>query len=317
MKLEAMETDWAKPKRMLTAYNFFFQDERSKILAGEADEISVDGDGTQPDVLDEKNGIDNGSSSKSDDAATAKMSGKVSFSNLGKTVGRRWRRLAPEDRVQYEKAAAADKERYEKEMASYKEQCKTMQALKRKEIQSEKRKKRKLEKSQQKKAKEDEDPGKTTAQGGKGYPNAEVTQVVFAPAACTNNGHGNPSLNDRESESGWHHSGHSLPHYYPPRDEGFIRSFWYESNIAAGAERHSMGMPYYYDAPYNHSVPHNRYEREETAYYSEVPNTGSHYISPNSDAERQNGVSSTPSLPQLHGHHPSPLEPAMYHYREK
>ena len=119
-----------------------------------------------------------------------------------------------------------------------------------------------------------------------------MTTQIVVPTATTNNGRGNPSFHNQDrGEKGWQHSAPSLPHYYNPRDEGLIRSFWYaESNVAAVAERQSMGMPYYYDAAAacNYSVPHIRYgDREETPYYSSVePNTGRHYISQNSDAGR-------------------------------
>mmetsp|Transcript_10497 Transcript_10497/g.15143 ORF Transcript_10497/g.15143 Transcript_10497/m.15143 type:complete len:133 (+) Transcript_10497:117-515(+) len=122
-----MEASLNKPKRVLTAYNFFFQDQRSKILSGEVDDCSVEGD----DAAQESN----------DAGDVLKFTGprKVGFKSLGKSVGRRWRRLAPEDRVEFERAAAADKERYTKEMAAYKEECKAAQSLKRKQAQLERK----------------------------------------------------------------------------------------------------------------------------------------------------------------------------------
>jgi hypothetical protein len=75
------------PKRPLSAYNLYFQAERSKILAKE----SVDGK-------------------------------KIGFEGLGKIIGKQWRDLCTADKKEYERLAERDSERYRKEMEAYNEQ---------------------------------------------------------------------------------------------------------------------------------------------------------------------------------------------------
>jgi hypothetical protein len=75
-----------KPKRPLSAYNFFFQKERRTVLQ--------DGD----------------SSDKSKN---------VGFENLAKIIGKRWARLKKEDHKEFEELAHKDSIRYRKEMKKF------------------------------------------------------------------------------------------------------------------------------------------------------------------------------------------------------
>mmetsp|Transcript_20054 Transcript_20054/g.36243 ORF Transcript_20054/g.36243 Transcript_20054/m.36243 type:complete len:500 (+) Transcript_20054:153-1652(+) len=76
------------PKRPLSAYNLYFQAERSKILAKQEE----NGDGP-----------------------------RIGFEGLGKIIGKQWRDLSSADKILYEKLAEKDSERYRKEMEAYNE----------------------------------------------------------------------------------------------------------------------------------------------------------------------------------------------------
>lgn len=73
------------PKRPLTAYNFYFRDERVKIL-------------------------------KERESGALEPTNGGFFSAMGKLVAKRWVELPPSEREHYEKLAKADRERYSKEM---------------------------------------------------------------------------------------------------------------------------------------------------------------------------------------------------------
>ncbi|GIK01590.1 non-histone chromosomal protein 6 [Aspergillus viridinutans] len=79
-RVERKKKDPNAPKRGLSAYMFFANDNRDK-------------------VREENPGI--------------------SFGQVGKMLGERWKALSDTDRRPYEEKAAADKKRYEDEKASY------------------------------------------------------------------------------------------------------------------------------------------------------------------------------------------------------
>jgi len=99
-----------KPKRPLSAYNYFFKEEREKILrvvlADDPEKIDNDPDGE--DYINE----DTVSRLK-------KEGGKVSFEEMGKLIGQRWKNIDPDRLAKYAEMAAEDTERYKKEMQSY------------------------------------------------------------------------------------------------------------------------------------------------------------------------------------------------------
>jgi len=106
----------AKPTRPRSAYNYFFQAEREKIISGEtADGISVEGGHEKCSLVSERE-VEKGTT----------IPEKISFSDLGKTIGRRWRRINEnaEDIAEYVIAAANDKARYVREMIVYKNERK-------------------------------------------------------------------------------------------------------------------------------------------------------------------------------------------------
>lgn len=99
-----------KPKRPLSAYNFFFKEEREKILKV---------------VLSEENTKEE-NDPEADDYITDEMmtrlrkeGGKVSFEEMGKLIGQRWKNIDPDRLSKYSEMAAEDTERYKKEMQSY------------------------------------------------------------------------------------------------------------------------------------------------------------------------------------------------------
>lgn len=152
-----------RPKRALTAYNYFFHFLRAKLLSGEALDDSEgelnDGNG------EEGNDNDNTDNSRKDDDdntidqndSTSKAGlfphsgSKISFASLGKAVGRRWHRLTDEQRQEFVQKAAIDKERYNREMVAYTEQQKNVGKLRKKELQQERKKQRKNDATQRKK----------------------------------------------------------------------------------------------------------------------------------------------------------------------
>lgn len=99
-----------KPKRPLSAYNFFFKEEREKIikvvLAEDPGKLQTDKE--SHDFLDE--------------AAIGRLKkegGKVSFEEMGKIIGQRWKNIDPDRLSTYSEMASVDTERYKTEMQAY------------------------------------------------------------------------------------------------------------------------------------------------------------------------------------------------------
>ena len=100
-----------EPKGFVSAYNFFFKEERERIV-----KIVQAEDGA---ISDNKN-------PESEDYISPEMkqtlkceNGKVRHQEVVKLVGERWRKLNAARHAHYSELAAADKERYRKEMAIY------------------------------------------------------------------------------------------------------------------------------------------------------------------------------------------------------
>ncbi|GFH53573.1 hypothetical protein CTEN210_10049 [Chaetoceros tenuissimus] len=92
------------PKRPLSAYNIFFKEERQRMLQSLPS-------------------MDNGPTSNSSSKCSRhhrkgrdQPHGKISFENLAKTIGSRWRELGSAERKKFEILAAKDTERYTEEM---------------------------------------------------------------------------------------------------------------------------------------------------------------------------------------------------------
>jgi len=99
-----------KPKRPLSAYNFFFKEEREKIikvvLAEDPSAVKQDPD-------------DDGFLDSETIGRLKKEGGKVSFEEMGKIIGQRWKNIDPDRLSKYAELAAEDTERYKTEMQAY------------------------------------------------------------------------------------------------------------------------------------------------------------------------------------------------------
>jgi len=94
-----------KPKRPLSAYNYFFKEERVKIL-----KAVLEGDGTgatDPEMDEEMM------------KKLKKEGGKVSFEEMGKLIGQRWKDISEERLAHYTSLAQSDTDRYKKEMEAW------------------------------------------------------------------------------------------------------------------------------------------------------------------------------------------------------
>ena len=104
-----------KPKRPMTAYNFFFRDEHARIrdqleaddvAAEEAEIAKAEADGTEPPA-------------KKKRRKKISPREKLGFEDLGKLIGQRWRDIDPEELAKYKKLASKDSKRYKKESEDY------------------------------------------------------------------------------------------------------------------------------------------------------------------------------------------------------
>jgi hypothetical protein len=95
-----------KPKRPRTAYNYFVRDERKRIMEHHRQSQALH--------LTNKNMSTSGekiSGEESDDP--------ISFENIGKTIGERWKNISPDMRTHYDAIAREDGRRYQRDMALY------------------------------------------------------------------------------------------------------------------------------------------------------------------------------------------------------
>jgi len=99
-----------KPKRPLSAYNFFFKEEREKIIkvVNAEDPSAVKQDPEDDGCLDEET-----------IGRLKKEGGKVSFEEMGKIIGQRWKNIDPDRLQKYSELASEDTERYKGEMQEY------------------------------------------------------------------------------------------------------------------------------------------------------------------------------------------------------
>ena len=108
-----------KPKRPLSAYNIFFQEERQKIMQNP----SCDEDKETAHDLPKSESLD--SIAHSDDSKKRKRyepHRKMSFEKMGKTIAKRWKEtVSDETKMQpYQERAKVERERYFTELAQWK-----------------------------------------------------------------------------------------------------------------------------------------------------------------------------------------------------
>jgi len=92
-----------KPKRPLSAYNFFFSDERAKIVAIVEEEV----DAKDSDLSEEEL------------SRLRKDTGKVSFEEMGKIIGQRWKDIDAERKEYFDKLAEESAAQYKVAMKKY------------------------------------------------------------------------------------------------------------------------------------------------------------------------------------------------------
>jgi len=96
-----------KPKRPLSAYNFFFKEERARILEeGKVQQAAQ----TTKSAVDGKTKIRKG---------RGRPHGKITFEDLGRLISQRWQELDPKDVDYYKKKSDEDRKRYQLEMEAY------------------------------------------------------------------------------------------------------------------------------------------------------------------------------------------------------
>jgi len=117
-----------KPKRPLSAYNFFFRAERARILdsMSQAEEKSKNNNNTEEeavsadDVKEEKEDTKKGKGDKDYDQVGNDGKkiphGMIGFQNLAKLIGKRWKELDAEGVEKYKQLADKDMIRYKKAM---------------------------------------------------------------------------------------------------------------------------------------------------------------------------------------------------------
>ena len=125
-KIRSVEALIEKPKRPLSAYNIFFRQERQKLL-GETDGDDNDGDDDDAkgsDDFEDKKPAAVGDAAGSKKRKRGKPHHKVSFEQMAKIIGQRWKELESDDskKKHYQEIAQKDKERYQAEIAVWKQQ---------------------------------------------------------------------------------------------------------------------------------------------------------------------------------------------------
>lgn len=129
------------PRRPLSAYNFFFSEERERVLAAIPDPVKNEGgDGNAaaaatPSETKETAKLKEETEKKA--ASTAlrllqirdakvvrrrphrKSHGKIAFKDLARTIGKRWRALDDEQKQKYNELAEKDLQRYNEQMKEY------------------------------------------------------------------------------------------------------------------------------------------------------------------------------------------------------
>lgn len=100
------------PLRALSAYNFFFRDERDRVLNGGDQELN---EAKAAQLLQA-----HWSRDRTAKRRHRKTHGKIDFTTLSKLISSRWKKLSQDEKEFYRQVAARDWERYQKELGEYK-----------------------------------------------------------------------------------------------------------------------------------------------------------------------------------------------------
>ena len=126
MKSHRKKRDPSKPKKKMTAYNYFFKEVRPKILENVPSlGCSFASDDTLTDVSHVPSTTEGEKNLIPKKRNPVIVAGKISFDNLAKEIGKRWNKLPAQDREIYNRMAANDSVRYEKELEVYNKTRKT------------------------------------------------------------------------------------------------------------------------------------------------------------------------------------------------
>jgi len=99
-----------KPKRPLSAYNYFFKEDRARLVAiVQNEDNATELREKNPDITDEVV------------SKLLKNDGKISFAEMGKIIGKRWKDITKEKKERYNNLASHDADRYKAEMHKYNE----------------------------------------------------------------------------------------------------------------------------------------------------------------------------------------------------
>ena len=124
MKKRRKKRDTRKPKKRMTPYNFFFQEIRPKILESSPSilvrsdkSLSIAEKRIQKEVSDR----DRPSIESKKKRIPVIIAGKISFDDLAKEIGKRWKTLSTKERAKYEEMAIKDSLRYQDDLKIYEE----------------------------------------------------------------------------------------------------------------------------------------------------------------------------------------------------
>lgn len=113
-----------KPKRALSAYNIFFQYQRERLIAGNNNKISFSTDDDIEHEIEKIIHNKNNQEKSNKKRKHRKTHGKISFTDLARTIAERWKVLDKDTKAIFENRAQQEKLQYNKELEQWKTQKK-------------------------------------------------------------------------------------------------------------------------------------------------------------------------------------------------